>query len=304
MTTGRARMIDVDGPVHVVEYADGGGGPPVVCVHGLGGSAADWQLLAPRLTPDRRVYALDLPGFGVSPLGGRTATIQRLRVLLDRFIHEQVGEPVVLVGNSMGGMLALLQAARCRASVDRLVLLSPVVPTPVWRAPHLATVAQFMVYALPALGEWFVRVRRRRIAPAALVAATLAHIAADVDRIPRSIVDERTALAPRRAGDATGDRAFLAAARSLLALLGTPRRYRRELDRIEAPVLVVHGDRDRLVSIRAVRAFATARPRWRLVVLDGVGHVPQLEAVDEVADVVRSWLRPPTTQVADFPALG
>lgn len=220
MTTGRARMIDVDGPVHVVEYGDGGGGPPVVCVHGLGGSAADWQLLAPRLAP-RRVYALDLPGFGVSPLGGRTATIQRLRVLLDRFIHEQVGEPVVLVGNSMGGMLALLQAARCRASVDRLVLLSPVVPTPVWRAPHLATVAQFMVYALPVVGEWFVRVRRRRIAPAALVAATLAYIAADVDRIPRSIVDERTALAPRRAGDATGDRAFLAAARSLLALLGT-----------------------------------------------------------------------------------
>lgn len=69
-------------------------------------------------------------------------------------------------------------------------------------------------------------------------------------------------------------------------------------------MLVVHGDRDRLVSIRAVRALATARPRWRLVVLDGVGHVPQLEAVDEVADVVRSWLRPPTTQVADFAALG
>jgi pimeloyl-ACP methyl ester carboxylesterase len=288
MNGARVHTIDLDGPLHVAEY--GQGGPPIVCVHGLGGSSADWQLLAPLLAVDRRVLALDLPGFGSSPLGGRSATIERLRALLDRFLHDYVGERAILLGNSMGGMLALLQAVRCPASVDRLVLLGPVVPTSVLRIPHPLTVLQFVIYALPPMGEWYLRGRRRHVPPAELVEATLAYLAADPDRIPRRVVDERTALARQRVGDPTGDRAFLAAARSLLRMLATPRTYRRALDRIDAPVLVVHGDRDRLVSVRAIRADAAARPQWTVALLDDVGHVPQLEAADEVAVLVRDWL--------------
>lgn len=297
MTGGRPRTVDVGGPVHVVEY--GSGGPPVVCVHGLGGSAADWQLLAPRLATDRRVVTLDLPGFGVTPLGGRSATITRLRALLDRFLHEHIGEPAVLVGNSMGATLAVLQAVGCPASVDRLVLLSPVVPASARRLPHVLTVGQFLVYATPRIGESFVRARRRRMSPAALVDTTLRYIAFDPDRIPRSVVEERTRLAQRRAGDPTGDRAFLSAARSLLGLLATPQRYRRYLDQVTVPVLVVHGDRDRLVSARAVRSATMARTDWTVVLLDDVGHVPQLEAVDDVTVVVRDWLQSPRALSTD-----
>ncbi|MBW3603852.1 MAG: alpha/beta hydrolase [Actinobacteria bacterium] len=297
MTAGRPRTVDLAGPVHVVEY--GSGRPPIVCVHGLGGSAADWQLLAPRLAADRRVVALDLPGFGVTPLAGRSATIAHLRALLDRFLREHIGEPAVLVGNSMGAMLAVLQAVRCPASVDRLVLLSPVVPISARRLPHVLTVGQFLVYATPRIGESFVRARRRRISPAALVDTTLRYIAFEPDRIPRSVVEERTRLAQRRAGDPTGDRAFLSAVRSLLGLLATSRRYRRHLDQVAVPVLVVHGDRDRLVSARAVRSTTTDRKDWTVVVLDEVGHVPQLEAVDDVTVIMRDWLQLPRASSAD-----
>lgn len=301
MTGARIRTIDIDGPLHVEEYGERG--VPIVCVHGLGGSSADWQLLAPRLAVGRRVYALDLPGFGGSPLGRRSATIEQLRAVLDRFLHEHVGEPAVLVGNSMGGMLSLLQAVRCPASVDRLVLLCPVVPVSRWGFPHPLTVGQFLVYATPVLGERYLRTRRRHIPPDVLVRATFDYLAGDPRRIPSSIIEERMVLAVQRAGDHTGDRTFLAAARSLLRLLATPRSYRRALDRITAPVLLVHGDRDRLVSVRAARAAALAQPSWTVEVLDGVGHVPQLEAVDDVAAIVTSWL-PSTAKPANFAASG
>ncbi|GAA2852690.1 alpha/beta fold hydrolase [Nonomuraea rubra] len=52
----------------------------------------------------------------------------------------------------------------------------------------------------------------------------------------------------------------------------------------------MHGERDRLVPVAASRALARAHPSWQLVVLDGVGHTPQLEAPQETADAVLRWL--------------
>lgn len=297
---GRERTIDVDGPLRVVEYGDAG--PVFVCVHGLGGSALDWQLLAPRLAERGRVLAFDLPGFGDSPLGRRSATIAQLRALLDRFMHDLVREPAVLVGNSMGAMLAVLQAAACPRTVNGLVLLSPVLPASALRLPHPLTTAQFILYATPAVGEWYVRARRRQLTPQALVNATLGYIAAHPDRIPEMVFEDRTALATRRALDPTGDLAFLAATRSLLRLLATPRRYRRVVDRVMAPALVVHGRRDRLVSVRAARAAAARRQDWRFDLLSEVGHVPQLEAPEMVVAAIHEWQSSLSQTAANFAA--
>jgi pimeloyl-ACP methyl ester carboxylesterase len=86
------------------------------------------------------------------------------------------------------------------------------------------------------------------------------------------------------------DRAFLAAARSLLRVLADPRRYRRAMASIDVPVLLLHGDRDRLVAVSSARDVARRHPAWRYVELPGVGHVPQLQVPDRVADEVLAWL--------------
>ena len=70
------------------------------------------------------------------------------------------------------------------------------------------------------------------------------------------------------------DRAFLSAARSLLRLLVDPRRYRTAMASITVPVLLVHGDQDRLVPVAAARDIARRHPAWRYLELAGVGHVP------------------------------
>ena len=97
-------------------------------IHGLGGSHLNWLQVAPGLAGLGRVLALDLPGFGSSPRAGRGSGVMDERRIVSRFISELATGRVVLCGNSMGGGLAILQAAVEPASVAGLVLTSPSFP--------------------------------------------------------------------------------------------------------------------------------------------------------------------------------
>ena len=127
---GRSATADLGGPVHHVDYGGNPDGPVVVLVHGLGGSHLNWDLLAPQLTGSARVRALDLPGFGRSEPGGRRASVPANVAVLGRFLDEVVGEPAVLVGNSMGGMISILTTAERPDAVRGLALLDPSFPGP------------------------------------------------------------------------------------------------------------------------------------------------------------------------------
>jgi len=288
-TNGESRVVDLDGPVHYVDFGGPASGPAVVLVHGLGGSHLNWDLFAPLLTEHARVWALDLPGFGLSEPEHRLATVHNNVKVLDRFIREIAGAPVVLVGNSMGGMISILQAARQPETVSRLVLLDPAVPGP-RRALDPLVALQFAAFAVPGVGERFLALRRRRTTPLTTVRQTLALCGVDPDSVPAALIDRSVALVEQRQDVAGMDRAFLTAARSLLLLLVDPRRLRRAMDRITVPVLLVHGDRDRLVPVAAARDVAGRYPTWRYVELAGVGHVPQLQVPDRVAADVLAWL--------------
>src|SRR3712207_9149682 len=85
------------------------------------------------------------------------------------------------------------------------------------------------------------------------------------------------------------DRAFLSAVRSLLRLLADPRLLRRAMAGVQVPVLLVQGDRDRLVPVSVARDVARRHPDWRYVELPGVGHVPQLQCPELLAEHVLAW---------------
>jgi pimeloyl-ACP methyl ester carboxylesterase len=286
---GESRTVDLDGPVHYVDFGGPADGPVLVLVHGLGGSHLNWDLVAPLLGEHGRLYAIDLPGFGLSEPGHRLATVQNNVTVLDRFIREVAGAPVVLVGNSMGGMISILQAARQPETVSSLVLVDPAIPGP-RRALDPVVAANFAVFAVPGVGERFLALRRRRTTPLTSVRQTLALCGVDPDSIPSPLIDRSVALVEHRQDVAGMDRAFLTAARSLLLLLVDPRGLRRAMARIEVPVLLVHGEKDRLVAVAAARDAARRHPDWRYVELAGVGHVPQLQVPDRLAAEVLSWL--------------
>ena len=105
----RHRIADLDGPVHYIDF--GGAGPAMLMVHGLGGNALNWMAVGPELAQRYHAIAIDLAGFGQTPLYDRSATVGANADLVQRFIAKVIGEPVVLMGNSMGGHIAILVGA-------------------------------------------------------------------------------------------------------------------------------------------------------------------------------------------------
>ena len=278
------------GRVHHADYGGPPDGPSVVLVHGLGGSHLNWDLLAPHLTPYARVLALDLPGFGLSAPTGRASTVRSNVAVLADFVQERGDPPAVVVGNSMGGLISVLLAARMPQLVRGLVLLDPALPAParVLRSP--ATAARLVAHALPGVGERLRREHRRRIGARATVDETLRLCGVRPSALPPDLIDRSVALVERQSDVGGMDRAFLSASRSLAWTLVRARRYHAAMASITAPVLLVHGDRDQLVPVAAARATAAHRQAWRYVELEGVGHLPQLQVPDQVAEHILGWL--------------
>lgn len=287
---GQHRWIDLDGPLHYLDFGGNPAGPVIVCVHGLGGSAVNWLAIAPLLTGHARLYAPDLPGHGLTRSGGRPSDVHSGRSLLHRFVQAVPGAPVIAMGNSMGGMISLLEAGASPASVTGLILIDPALPL---MPGHLdpAVVSLFALMATPGLGR-LVMTRRRRMAPETAVGRVLALCVADPGRVRADVVAEHVALARRRADFPEVQRDFAAAARSVARMAGVRDggRYRRVMRSVTCPVLLLHGARDRLVPVAAARAAARAHPAWSVVVLGGVGHVPQLEVPGQSARLIADWL--------------
>src|SRR5512139_75955 len=121
-TRFRLRTIDLGGPV---AYADfGGEGPTLVLLHGLGGNHLNWLPAAPMLARHARVLAVDLLGFGRTPGAGRGYGLGAQAAMLRRFMTEVAGTRSIVVGNSMGGTLALHVAATSPDLVAGVVLVS------------------------------------------------------------------------------------------------------------------------------------------------------------------------------------
>jgi pimeloyl-ACP methyl ester carboxylesterase len=286
----RSRWVDVSGPMHYLDFGGPAGGPLVVAVHGLGGSVLNWSAIAPLLTARCRVIAPDLAGHGLTESLGRPTTVGANRRLLHGFLTSVAKGPVILMGNSMGGMLSLLEAGAHPDAVAGLVLLDAALPfVPALPDPLVAAV--FTAYGIPGLGTLIMH-RRRRMPPERVVDMIMKLCCVDPGRIPAGVVAEHVEMARRRTGLAGIDRDLLSAARSVVATAGAPpgTTYRRAIRSIRVPVLLVHGDRDRLVPVAASVAAARANPSWRLVVLPDIGHVPQLEAPVDTATAILGWL--------------
>lgn len=286
-----SRWADLGGPVHWVDFGGPAGSPLLVCVHGLGGSHVNWAALAPELARTSRVLALDLAGFGLTPGQGRATTVQANAVLLVKFLEQVAGAPAVLVGNSMGGVISSLVAANRPDLVAGLVLVDPALPVSLRGRPDPLTMSMFAAYFTPGLGKAVIAGRQRVRTAEQLAMDTLRLCCVDPARVPTPVVRAHVLLAKSRPRYAGLEAEFLAASRSLVWLLARRRAHQAMLRRYPGPVLLLHGDRDRLVSIESARAVARANPAWRFEVAHDIGHVPQLEAPDWTRDQMVGWLQ-------------
>lgn len=284
---GVSRQVDLDGPVHYVDFGGPADAPAMVLVHGLGGSHLDWALLAGRLTDRFRVFAPDLLGHGLSVPDHRVSTIAANVDLVRRFITEVVGGPVVLVGNSMGGLIASRVDGEL---VSRLVLIDPALPLVSRSRPDVAAVMILGRLVLPLLGRSVLGWSRRGRTPLRQVRETFARCCCDPSRVPDSFVTAVAELVEHRHALPGADDAFLASARTLLAVNGNRPSAWAALRAVGVPVLVIHGEQDRLVSVGSAREAGRRNPQWTVEVLAGVGHLPQIEVPEQVAALMLEWV--------------
>jgi pimeloyl-ACP methyl ester carboxylesterase len=102
-----------------------GQGPPLVLLHGVGTTRVVWRQVRPLLAPERLVAAPDLPGFGDSPPAGRGFALDEVADTLAEGLRDRLRTPFDLLGNSLGGAVACVLAARHPGLVSRLVLAAP-----------------------------------------------------------------------------------------------------------------------------------------------------------------------------------
>jgi pimeloyl-ACP methyl ester carboxylesterase len=282
-----------DASLHLADF--GGAGPTLVFVHGLGGSHANFSALGPLLAERMRVLALDLPGFGLSHPGAGCnvpAFVEAVSRVLDAIGAgelEGASLPVTLVGNSMGGAVSILTASKRASSVARLVLICPALPLakPLDADPRFALL--ILSSMLPGY-DAFLRRRLRQAGPAALVHDMLDLTCADKTRVPASAIADMLELAERRSRFSWMASSFSEAARSIVRTLLARDTYQAAMRAVGVPVLLVHGDRDRLVPVSSARAAGATCPGWELEIYEGVGHVPQLETPQKLAETIRRFV--------------
>ena len=257
---------------------------PAVYLHGLSGSATNWTDLAAQLAPHAPGLALDLPGFGRSqppPSGLYTPAAQADAVLC---FLAGLGRPVHLLGNSLGGTVALTVASRRPELVRSLTLLAPAMPD---RRPDPRRVSdpKIILAAVPWLrtrmGEQLAEITPRQ----------------RVEQMVRLCYGTPSAAAEHRileAVEEAGRRADLPWVNEALwqTTLGMLRgwflgpRLWSVAARVTAPTLVIWGGRDRLVSPKLAHRTTRTLARGRLLEMPEIGHVPQIEQPVEVARAV------------------
>ncbi len=273
------RWVILDGqPVNVIELGEG---PPLVFVHGLSGSWTNWLEQLPvfaGLNRDawqghassgsggHRVIALDLPGFGNSPMPGEQITISGYARLLDRLLDTLEVDAAAVVGNSMGGFVAAELAIAFPQRVERLILVSAAGISTFGnrRGTRAVPVLQRAERILAAYTAWIASKSDTVTRHPRLREATLSVVARHPGRLPAPLAAELLRGA--------GKPGFI---QGLQANLDYD--FHERLPEIACPTLIVWGDGDRVITVRDADVFAELIPNSQKVVFADTGHIAMIE---------------------------
>ncbi len=264
-------------------------GVPLVFVHGFGAALEHWRYNVPVLGAHHPVYALDLLGFGDSQKAAAQYGVRLWVAQVYEFWRTFIGQPVCLVGHSLGSLVSLTAAVAHPEMVRGLVLLT--LPQgrprgqPAWLYAWLGGLERLLIpvvtlplfYGLrqPAVIRWVCRSQVYHD-PTAVNAELVQMFARPAQEPGAALTLCRMAQASSRPGYAPRVSPLLAA--------------------LQVPVLLIWGEHDRLLPIRQGRRWAEQFPHIRWVTLPS-GHCPQDETPLQVNQLLDEWLRQWHTEV-------
>jgi pimeloyl-ACP methyl ester carboxylesterase len=254
--------------------------PPVVLLHGLGATNASLLPLIIGLAGTNRVIAPDLPGHGTTDAPRWRYTAAEYARWLSAFLRAVGVHRAALIGNSLGGRVALEGALTMPHRVDRIILLCP--------SPALRRFRQFVPVVRMISPEW-----SRVPLPLShhAVKAGIRLMFSSPARLPESWYDAGADEFIRVMRDFGHRRAFFSALRQIYVEepFGT-RGFWTRLSQIETPALFVWGENDVLVPKAFARHVTSALPNSRSIVLPDCGHVPQFELPDRTLALTQEFL--------------
>jgi pimeloyl-ACP methyl ester carboxylesterase len=270
------KRVEVDGTP--INYVDVGSGSeePVVLVHGLGGQWQNWLENIPRLAQERRVLALDLPGFGLTPEpADGEISIPGYGRCVDAFCDKLGLGQVALVGNSMGGFVTAEVAIQFPQRVSRLVLVSAagITSADALQAPILTFGRVATALATNSAA------RHRKLAARPITRhASLALVA----RHPRLL---KADFAYEGFFKGAGKGGFDDALRASLEY-----DFRDRLPEVKVPTLIVWGEKDSIIPVRDADEYERLIEDSRKVVMKDTGHIPMAERPETFNDLLLRFL--------------
>ena len=274
-----------------VAYQDEGrGDEALLLIHGMAGSSQTWRAVIPQLSETYRVIAPDLLGHGQSAKPRSDYSLGAFAVMLRDLLDALGISRATIIGQSLGGGVAMQFAYQHRDYCQRLVLISSggLGPDVGWPLRLLSVPGAELI--LPV------------IAPPPVVTAGNklgSWLSASGIRSPRSA---ETWSAYASLADSPTRQAFLKTLRSVIDYRGqTVSALNRLHLTSDLPTMIIWGDQDRIIPMKHGHAVHAARPGCRFEVLAGVGHFPHVERPGNVVNMIHGFIdttRPSTHAVA------
>jgi pimeloyl-ACP methyl ester carboxylesterase len=271
-----------------VAYRDvGSGDEALLLIHGMAGSSETWRAVIPQLSRKYRVVAPDLLGHGQSAKPRGDYSLGAFAVWLRDLLDELGISRATIVGQSLGGGVAMQFVYQHPDYCQRLILISSggLGPDVGWTLRMLS--APGAEFILPAIAPRPVLTAGNKVRSWFSAAGIQSPRGAEVWSAYSSLADADTR------------QAFLRTLRSVVDYRGQAVSALNRLHMAsELPTMTIWGDHDRIIPVDHAYAAQTARPESRLVVLEGVGHFPHVERPSEVVDLIDDFIHT-TSQPTD-----
>jgi pimeloyl-ACP methyl ester carboxylesterase len=258
---------------------------PVLLIHGFGAAIAHWRKNQANLAQNHHVYAIDLIGFGASE---KAAVLYNAELWVEQvyqFWRTTIQEPMVICGNSVGAMVAILAAAKYPEMVKGVVGISipdlaeldekvPKAIRPLRRSLEatiggLVAIPAFNLIKQPGIIRWVLK--------------TLVY----GDRKVESVTDELVEIIAAPARERRSATAFLYLNRGMNSVAPN---VKEAIAKLEVPLLILWGTKDRIIPPAIAEKLVTYSPLAKLIYLEGIGHCPQDEDPERVNQEVLLWI--------------